>query len=128
VSAAGEERRGLLERCVAAESETERSRNVTVELRRKMDDSQAALHELGRENQALQVDLARQTGRKWRDDTDVVTCAGCGSGFSLTNRKHHCRNCGDIFCTNCSSKQALMEGFKKPQRVCESCFSELGTK
>ena len=55
VAAAAEERRGLLERCLAAEAETERARNVTVELRRKMDDSQAALHELGRENQALQV-------------------------------------------------------------------------
>ena len=55
VGAATEERRGLLERCLAAEAETERSRNLTVELRRKMEDSQAALHELGRENQSLQV-------------------------------------------------------------------------
>ena len=33
VSSALEERRGLLERCVAAEAETERTRNMTVELR-----------------------------------------------------------------------------------------------
>jgi len=126
VSAISEERRGLLERCLAAEGETERSRNLTIELRRKMDDSQAALHELGRENQSLQVDLARQSGRKWKDDTDVNECTGCSSGFSLTNRKHHCRNCGSIFCKDCSSKQALMDGYKKPQRVCEACFGELG--
>jgi len=33
----------------------ERTRSDVVELRRKLDDSQAALHELGRENQSIQV-------------------------------------------------------------------------
>ena len=55
VSSALEERRGLMERCVAAEAETERTRNMGVELRRKLDDANAALHELGRENQSIQV-------------------------------------------------------------------------
>ena len=55
VGCANEERRGLLERCVSAEGETERSRGITLELRRKLDDAQAALHELGRENQSIQV-------------------------------------------------------------------------
>ena len=55
VGAAVEERRGLLERCLVAEGETDRTRNVTIELRRKMEDSQADIHELGRENQSLQV-------------------------------------------------------------------------
>lgn len=128
VGSATEERRGLLERCVAAETETERTRGVTVELRRKLDDAQAALHELGRENQTIQVDLAKQSGRKWKDDTDVVSCTACQAGFSLTNRKHHCRNCGNIFCNDCSNKQANMTGYKKPQRVCEGCFNELGSK
>jgi len=128
VGSANEERRGLLERCVSAETETERSRNITLELRRKLEDAQAAVHELGRENQSIQVELAKQSGRKWKDDTDVVTCQGCQGGFSLTNRKHHCRNCGNIFCNECSNKQANMAGYKKPQRVCEGCFNELGTK
>jgi early endosome antigen 1 len=160
VGSASEERRGLLERCVAAEAETERTRNMTVELRRKLDDAQAALHELGRENQSIQVctwmriyfirrfniqvELVKQSGRKWKDDTEVVSCTSCQSGFSLTNRKHHCRNCGNIFCNDCSSKQvctmvcltwdnsimfqANMTGYKKPQRVCEGCFGELGSK
>jgi len=51
----GDERRTLLERCLEAEAELERSRSSMVELRRRLDDSQAALHELGRENQSIQV-------------------------------------------------------------------------
>ena len=55
LASAFEEKRGLLERLMASEAETERTRNMTVELRRKLDDAQAALHELGREDQSIQV-------------------------------------------------------------------------
>ena len=55
LGSASDERTSLSERCPAAESELERSRGNIVELRRKLDYSQAALHELGRENQSIQV-------------------------------------------------------------------------
>ena len=54
MEAASDERHSLLERCLGAESELDRSRSTLVELRRKLDDSQAALQELGRENQSIQ--------------------------------------------------------------------------
>jgi len=127
VGSSADEIRSLLERCLAAESELDRSRSSVVELRRKLDDSQAALHELGRENQSIQVELAKQTGRKWADDAEVNECAACKCGFSLTNRKHHCRNCGQIFCNDCSARQTMMANFKKAQRVCEPCYTELQT-
>lgn len=50
-----EERRLLLERCIASESECEKLQGKVAEHRRKLDDTQAALQELGRENQSLQV-------------------------------------------------------------------------
>ena len=38
--------------------------------------------------------------------------------------QHHCRNCGQIFCSDCSSKRATMSNFKNPQRVCDGCYGE----
>ena len=38
----------------------------------------------------------------WVPDEDVQNCYNCGSKFfSLFNRKHHCRVCGNIFCKSC---------------------------
>ena len=55
MEASTEEQNKLLERCVAAEDEVERLQQQLTQLRRKLDDTTAALHELGRENQNLQV-------------------------------------------------------------------------
>ena len=45
----------LVCRCLASETECDKLRERANELRRKVDDTQAALLELGRENQSLQV-------------------------------------------------------------------------
>lgn len=44
-----------MSRCVASENECAKLREKAVEVRRKLDDTQGALQELGRENQTLQV-------------------------------------------------------------------------
>jgi len=44
-----------MSRCLASETECDKLRERANELRRKVDDMQAALLELGRENQSLQV-------------------------------------------------------------------------
>lgn len=44
---------------------------------------------------------------------------------SSLNIQHHCRHCGNIFCAECSAKNALTPSSKKPVRVCETCFEEL---
>ncbi|XP_069785326.1 rabenosyn-5 [Narcine bancroftii] len=38
----------------------------------------------------------------WVSDRDVPCCPDCGSHFSLTLRRHHCRLCGSIMCRRCS--------------------------
>ncbi|KAK7912646.1 hypothetical protein WMY93_012857 [Mugilogobius chulae] len=120
-----DERRALLERCVKGEGEIEKLQSKVVELRRKLDDTTAAMQELGRENQSLQIKQSQSLTRKWADDNEVQNCMTCGKGFSVTVRKHHCRHCGNIFCAECSSRNALTPSSKKPVRVCETCYEEL---
>ena len=70
-------------------------------------DVQNALKEMAQENQTLQIEIATQNGRKWKNDTEVTECTNCLVEFSLRVRKHHCRGCGDIFCNDCSARQVL---------------------
>lgn len=76
----------------------------------------------------MQLELEKLLGRKWTEDSDVISCNLCRKEFSLIVRKHHCRNCGQIFCNECSSKMAPITSNKKPVRVCDSCYNELGSK
>ena len=39
---------------------------------------------------------------QWVPDENVTRCNDCKLEFSILNRKHHCRNCGKIFCYKCS--------------------------
>lgn len=59
----------------------------------------------------------------WADDAASPSCFGCRSPFTLFNRRHHCRHCGFIFCTKCSSNKVFLPnlGFQQPQRVCRGC-------
>lgn len=123
-----EEKSQLLEKLISNEAET-KSLNVTIqELTRKRDDAMAALQELGRENQSLQIEIAKIQGRKWADDSNATSCSSCTKEFTLTFRKHHCRHCGQIFCSDCSAKSASVPSSKKPVRVCDACYVKLTTQ
>ena len=43
--------------------------------------------------------------------------------FSLS--KHHCRNCGGIFCNSCSDYTMPLPSSAKPVRVCDACYTAL---
>jgi early endosome antigen 1 len=152
LSSEAEEKRALLDRFTSMENEVVSLRSANAELHRKVNDVEGGLHELGRENQSLQVtsfsfqvktrivqpclcliihvnvfqmELAKTQNRKWVDDTHVENCQACDKGFTLTNRKHHCRQCGRIYCKDCSSKTATLPSSKKAVRVCDKCYTEL---
>ncbi|KAB0396348.1 hypothetical protein E2I00_013214 [Balaenoptera physalus] len=120
-----DERRALLERCLKGEGEIEKLQTKVLELQRKLDNTTAAVQELGRENQSLQIKHTQALNRKWAEDNEVQNCMACGKGFSVTVRRHHCRQCGNIFCAECSAKNALTPSSKKPVRVCDACFNDL---
>ena len=39
----------------------------------------------------------------WVNDETIANCTNCNGNFTFTNRKHHCRCCGKIFCAKCSN-------------------------
>lgn len=39
---------------------------------------------------------------QWQPDQDVTACPVCGTQFGFWYRKHHCRKCGKVVCSNCS--------------------------
>lgn len=60
----------------------------------------------------------------WVPDNDAPRCMACQAGFTVVRRRHHCRNCGKVFCGRCSSNNVPLPryGHTKPVRVCNRCF------
>uniref|UniRef100_A0A182NKW3 RUN and FYVE domain-containing protein 2 n=1 Tax=Anopheles dirus TaxID=7168 RepID=A0A182NKW3_9DIPT len=80
-------------------------------------------------------DSAAGAAGGWTPDKIVSKCTGCDKEFSMTRRKHHCRNCGKIFCSSCSEHVATLTpdqqqtgNGSKPVRVCDYCWEKLASK
>ena len=61
----------------------------------------------------------------WVSDGSVTNCRSCAALFTLTNRRHHCRKCGDIFCKSCSKHQVCIPGLYET-KVCLCGVAERG--
>uniref|UniRef100_A0A8B9KNW9 RUN and FYVE domain containing 2 n=1 Tax=Astyanax mexicanus TaxID=7994 RepID=A0A8B9KNW9_ASTMX len=66
-----------------------------------------------------------QGGQVWLKDKDATHCKLCEKEFSISRRKHHCRNCGEIFCNACSDNELPLPASPKPVRVCDTCHALL---
>ncbi|KAI0414873.1 hypothetical protein F5X98DRAFT_348048 [Xylaria grammica] len=60
----------------------------------------------------------------WMADETCKECFLCGSPFTAFRRKHHCRTCGCIFDSRCTSTISGQRfGVQGTLRVCKTCLS-----
>ncbi|KAF0902148.1 hypothetical protein E2562_014401 [Oryza meyeriana var. granulata] len=66
----------------------------------------------------------------WVPDEAVSKCTACTADFSAFNRRHHCRNCGDIFCDKCTQGRTPLttDADAQPVRVCDRCMAEVSQR
>ncbi|XP_049864256.1 RUN and FYVE domain-containing protein 2 isoform X1 [Schistocerca gregaria] len=74
-----------------------------------------------REEAAVGAGLGRAPDATWAPDKEATSCRACSREFSIKRRKHHCRNCGEIFCNKCSDNAMMLPSSAKPVRVCDEC-------
>lgn len=65
----------------------------------------------------------------WIPDREREACVDCQRPFTNLRRRHHCRFCGDLFCSRCSSFRCWlpMLHFDQLTRVCDICFTVITT-
>merc|ERR1719237_85987 len=64
------------------------------------------------------------TPPRWVPDEEAPACMGCQDLFTLFKRRHHCRNCGLVYCNRCSGHSVPLPqfGMERPVRVCNRCY------
>ncbi|XP_076765913.1 protein RUFY3 isoform X2 [Xylocopa sonorina] len=87
---------------------------AAVELREAADNAQHQQHH--------QYQHQQEGAANWANDRLVTHCKSCNREFNITRRKHHCRNCGKIFCHACSDNTTALPNSTKPVRVCDECY------
>lgn len=61
--------------------------------------------------------------KTWVNDEFILNCTKCDKKFTLFNRKHHCRNCGKVFCNICTPYRINIRSEKtQVERVCVFCY------
>lgn len=114
------------------EKEMQRLQDEKRELQKICEEQEQALQEMGLHlsQSKLKMEDIKEVnkalkGNAWLKDDEATSCKQCEKEFSISRRKHHCRNCGDIFCNNCSSNELALPSYPKPVRICDSCHTLL---
>ncbi|KYO47939.1 lateral signaling target 2-like protein [Alligator mississippiensis] len=61
---------------------------------------------------------------RWMPDSSCSQCSACHAPFTLLRRRHHCRNCGKIFCARCSPHTAPLPHYGQPKPL-RRCLEQL---
>lgn len=59
----------------------------------------------------------------WMPDQLCKQCNSCEAPFTVFRRRHHCRRCGQVFCSSCSAY--FVPYNNTTQRVCQLCRDQL---
>uniref|UniRef100_A0A672GKY1 RUN and FYVE domain containing 2 n=1 Tax=Salarias fasciatus TaxID=181472 RepID=A0A672GKY1_SALFA len=113
--------------------EFHRLQDENIQLKSICEDQEQALEELGSKlseskmkiEDIKEANKALQGGQVWLKDKEATHCKLCEKEFSISRRKHHCRNCGEIFCNSCSDNELPLPVSPKPVRVCDTCHALL---
>ncbi|XP_072909709.1 phosphatidylinositol-3,5-bisphosphate 3-phosphatase MTMR4 isoform X3 [Hemitrygon akajei] len=73
------------------------------------------------------VDRKETEVTRWVPDHLASHCFNCDSEFWLAKRRHHCRNCGNVFCANCCHLKLPIpdQQLYDPVLVCNSCYDQV---
>ncbi|XP_069767108.1 phosphatidylinositol-3,5-bisphosphate 3-phosphatase MTMR4 isoform X2 [Narcine bancroftii] len=73
------------------------------------------------------VDRKETEVTRWVPDHMASHCFNCDSEFWLAKRRHHCRNCGNVFCANCCYLKLPIpdQQLYDPVLVCNSCYDQV---
>uniref|UniRef100_A0A8B9G178 Zinc finger FYVE domain-containing protein 26 n=1 Tax=Amazona collaria TaxID=241587 RepID=A0A8B9G178_9PSIT len=57
------------------------------------------------------------------DDTETICMVCKTERFTMFNRRHHCRRCGRLVCSSCSTKKMAVQTCRENlSRVCDQCY------
>lgn len=78
-------------------------------------------------------DFQTKLAKEWKSDSSTSLCTSCQKPFHLFRRKHHCRFCGEIYCSKCTCFRITWINAPHPvntkyphsrvYRSCELCFA-----
>lgn len=62
----------------------------------------------------------------WVPDTEASNCMHCDVKFTVIKRRHHCRACGKVLCSQCCNQKTRLPHLdNKEARVCQHCLAVL---
>ncbi|XP_006927577.2 RUN and FYVE domain-containing protein 1 isoform X2 [Felis catus] len=124
--------RAELQQVEGLKKELRELQDEKAELQKVCEEQEQALQEMGLHlsQSKLKMEDIKEVnkalkGHTWLKDDEATHCKQCEKEFSISRRKHHCRNCGHIFCNTCSSNELALPSYPKPVRVCDSCHTLL---
>eukprot|EP01120_Amphizonella_sp_Union-15-10_P003194 TRINITY_DN1358_c0_g1_i1.p1 TRINITY_DN1358_c0_g1~~TRINITY_DN1358_c0_g1_i1.p1 ORF type:complete len:356 (+),score=60.58 TRINITY_DN1358_c0_g1_i1:211-1278(+) len=67
--------------------------------------------------------IPKKDQREWMADVTTDHCTHCYNRFNILFRRHHCRYCGNVVCSNCSEIPYLEP--TQDNRCCKACYNTI---